>query len=162
MEYPSYLIHFNRNHSPKNGQFTNGDGDGDGSKDERGRHGRYKPEAIGNHGDRSSVSSDDPQQKMQKFAIKSGLKLAVRGGKWVAGKAFARTKLGKQFNQIKGEWVSVGRYALANTDLKKAMASSNWSNYSTDLKTKKDKFVDKIYDKAAGSINKKVNKYMEE
>lgn len=26
----AYLIHFNRNHSPKNGQFTSGDGDGDG------------------------------------------------------------------------------------------------------------------------------------
>jgi hypothetical protein len=30
MLYPNYLIHFNKNHSPKNGQFTNGDGDGDG------------------------------------------------------------------------------------------------------------------------------------
>lgn len=26
----SYLMHFNRNHSSKNGQFTSGDGDGDG------------------------------------------------------------------------------------------------------------------------------------
>ena len=30
MYYPDYLVHFNKNHSPKNGQFTSGDGDGDG------------------------------------------------------------------------------------------------------------------------------------
>ena len=32
-----YLIHFNKNHSPKNGQFTFGDGDGDGQLNERQR-----------------------------------------------------------------------------------------------------------------------------
>lgn len=30
MSYPTYLVHFNRNHDSKNGQFTYGDGDGDG------------------------------------------------------------------------------------------------------------------------------------
>ena len=30
MSYPTYLVHFNKNHSPKNGRFTSGDGDGDG------------------------------------------------------------------------------------------------------------------------------------
>lgn len=30
MSYPDYLIHFNKNHSSKNGQFISGDGDGDG------------------------------------------------------------------------------------------------------------------------------------
>lgn len=30
MAHSNYLVHFNKNHSPKNGQFTNGDGDGDG------------------------------------------------------------------------------------------------------------------------------------
>jgi hypothetical protein len=29
-KYPNYLIHYNKNHSSKNGQFTRGDGDGDG------------------------------------------------------------------------------------------------------------------------------------
>ena len=28
--YPDYLIHYNKNHSKANGQFTSGDGDGDG------------------------------------------------------------------------------------------------------------------------------------
>lgn len=30
IKYPSYLVHFNKNHSDKNGQFISGDGDGDG------------------------------------------------------------------------------------------------------------------------------------
>lgn len=30
MEYPTYLIHYNKNHSKANGQFVSGDGDGDG------------------------------------------------------------------------------------------------------------------------------------
>lgn len=29
-QYPSYLIHYNKNHSKANGQFVSGDGDGDG------------------------------------------------------------------------------------------------------------------------------------
>lgn len=32
--YPSYLIHFNKNHSKANGQFISGDGDGDGIVDD--------------------------------------------------------------------------------------------------------------------------------
>lgn len=28
--YPDYLVHYNKNHSKKNGQFVSGDGDGDG------------------------------------------------------------------------------------------------------------------------------------
>lgn len=33
--YPSYLIHYNKNHNPKNGQFAPGDGDGDGQVGDR-------------------------------------------------------------------------------------------------------------------------------
>jgi hypothetical protein len=169
MEYPSYLIHFNRNHSPKNGQFTSGDGDGDGASDERGRHGRYKPEAIGTNGNQSSVSIDgndfqqkvyEFQQKAQKFAIKGGLKLSVKAGTWITGKAFVRTKLGKQYNQIKKDWISVGKYTLANTDFNKAMKDSNWSNYRAELNVKKNRFTNKIYDKAAGKLNNKLNEYL--
>ena len=34
MYYLDYLIHYNKNHNPKNGQFTSGDGDGDGIVDD--------------------------------------------------------------------------------------------------------------------------------
>ena len=38
MYYGNYLVHFNDNHSSKNGQFIRGDGDGDGQIDERHRY----------------------------------------------------------------------------------------------------------------------------
>lgn len=34
MTYPSYLVHFNRQHDPKTGKFTYGDGDGDGVRND--------------------------------------------------------------------------------------------------------------------------------
>lgn len=43
MAYPNYLIHYNKNHSKKNGQFVSGDGDGDGTADE---HHRYSKNGI--------------------------------------------------------------------------------------------------------------------
>lgn len=43
MGYPSYLIHYNKNHSKKNGQFVSGDGDGDGTADE---HHRYSKNGV--------------------------------------------------------------------------------------------------------------------
>lgn len=147
-EFGNYLCHFNRNHSKKNGQFTFGDGDGDGTSDERGRHGRYKPEAIGNH--------DEPSTQ---YINKTTLKLGVKAGTWLAGKAFVGTKLGKQYNQLKKDWISVGRYTLANTDLKKAMKDSNWNNYSKELRDKKNRFTEKMYDKATNALNKGIDKY---
>lgn len=30
MNYPTYLVHFNKNHDPKSGRFAPGDGNGDG------------------------------------------------------------------------------------------------------------------------------------
>ena len=41
----SYLIHFNKNHSPKNGQFVSGDGDGDGSTNDRNSDANKKKKA---------------------------------------------------------------------------------------------------------------------
>lgn len=141
-QFGNYLCHFNRNHSKKNGQFTFGDGDGDGSSDERGRRGRYKPEAIGN--------GNQPQvQYVSKGVVKSIAKI----GKWAAGKAFAMTKWGKQYNEIKQNCIDVGKYTLDNTDLSKSLSASNFGS----LKTQKDKFVDKMYDKATNAINKKLN-----
>ena len=57
MYYPDYLIHYNKNHSPKNGQFTSGDGDGDGisndhahrSKNPRKKKGQYSAKIENYH-----------------------------------------------------------------------------------------------------------------
>lgn len=43
MSYPSYLIHYNKLHSKKNGQFISGDGDSDGVADE---HHRYSKNGV--------------------------------------------------------------------------------------------------------------------
>ena len=43
MSYPSYLIHFNKNHSSSTGQFISGDGDGDGVIDD---HHNYKKNKL--------------------------------------------------------------------------------------------------------------------
>ena len=40
MEYPTYLVHFNKNHSKANGQFISGDGDGDGIIDDHAHRGK--------------------------------------------------------------------------------------------------------------------------
>ena len=39
----TYLIHYNKNHSKANGQFTSGDGDGDGVVDD---HHNYKKNKV--------------------------------------------------------------------------------------------------------------------
>lgn len=44
----SYLIHYNKNHSSKNGRFTSGDGDGDGiANDHANRSKKSNPSASG-------------------------------------------------------------------------------------------------------------------
>lgn len=42
MTYPDYLVHFNQNHSSKNGQFISGDGDGDGISNDHANQGKKK------------------------------------------------------------------------------------------------------------------------
>lgn len=42
MNYPDYLVHFNKNHSTKTGQFTEGDGDADGLTDDRHNYSQNK------------------------------------------------------------------------------------------------------------------------
>ena len=56
MAYPSYLIHYNKNHSKANGQFVRGDGDGDGTADE---HHRYS---------KNGITNDHKNQKYKKMS----------------------------------------------------------------------------------------------
>lgn len=75
MSDPSYLVHFNKLHSSRNGRFINGDGDGDGIIDDH--HNQVTAESL-----RSTV-------KIGKFGAKT---------------IFSFTKLGKTLNPIKKEW----------------------------------------------------------
>lgn len=56
MSYPTYLIHFNKNHSSKNGRFVSGDGDGDGVLDD---HHNYSKNKVSNVSGGGSSSIDD-------------------------------------------------------------------------------------------------------
>lgn len=57
MSYPTYLIHFNKNHSSKNGRFISGDGDGDGIIDDH--HNYSKNKQAQSSGAGGSGSLDD-------------------------------------------------------------------------------------------------------
>ena len=88
--YPDYLVHFNKNHSPKNGQFTSGDGDGDGISDD--------------HAHRSKKPGKENRKKMTKsqkvslgFAIGTGVATAaIIGAKLVMD--YRNEKASKEFH----------------------------------------------------------------
>lgn len=71
MQYPSYLIHFNRNHSSKNGQFTSGDGDGDGTRNDH-SHRTVDERKISNRQYRNASKLFDVQRSMIKTTPTKG------------------------------------------------------------------------------------------
>lgn len=130
--YPSYLIHFNKNHSKANGQFVSGDGDGDGRGDE---HHRYTKTGY-------NTSNNGPPQ--QQIVNSQQLKLGAAAGKWLAGKAFCATKFGKLFKD--GSAAAVGKIFLKSTGLDKIWKDTGFSN---DIAKAKER----MYNKAANKIN---------
>jgi len=68
--YGNYLVHFNHNHSRKNGQFTSGDGDGDGVVDD---HHNYSKNKVS--GETKSVSTGSKPKKTFK-EIRKDMKAA--------------------------------------------------------------------------------------
>lgn len=118
-----YLIHFNGNHSSRNGQFVSGDGDKDGVIDDHHNYARNK------------VS----EQEVDGEVNANTLATICTTGRRLAGFAFSKTKIGKP-------------YAAAIKELKKTvewdkmMKETNWNNY------KKEKSQN-FYQKAADFIN---------
>ena len=69
----SYLIHFNKNHSSKNGQFVSGDGDSDGVRDDH--HNYSKNEVTSPDGKGvSKPLSRYTGEKAEKYLKKDGIK----------------------------------------------------------------------------------------
>ena len=133
--YPSYLIHFNKLHSRKNGQFVSGDGDGDGRGDE---HHRYTKTGY-------NTSNNGPPQQVVNA---QQLKLAAGIGKWMAGKAFAKTNFGKL---VKESHVSdVAKDMVKMCSLDKMYEQSG-------VKSSVDSLKEKAYQKTANRINKTYN-----
>ena len=81
--YGDYLIHFNKNHSPKNGQFVSGDGDGDGIVDDH----HYK---------KLDKMSDKKLYKTLKKEVQSKRsKIHGSGNRWMS-----QTPIGKKSQKI--------------------------------------------------------------
>lgn len=135
MTYPSYLVHYNKNHSKSNGQFVSGDGDGDGIADE---HHRYTKTEY-------NTSNNGPPQQVVNA---QQLKLAAGIGKWMAGKAFAKTNFGKL---VKESHVSdVAKDMVKMCSLDKMYEQSGVKSSMASLK-------EKTYQKTANRINKTYN-----
>lgn len=136
-KYPTYLVHFNKNHSSKNGQFTFGDGDGDNIRDD---HHNYAK----NKGDLADTQTDGGVSGSE---LKSVAELLSVPGRFIAGKLFSLTTAGKLVN-----------YVNKNLGWKNFTKDSNWKNYKAEqkanVKRKVDKLTDPLYDKAANFLNK--------
>lgn len=79
--YPTYLVHFNKNHDPKNGQFDFGDGDGDGIADDHAHRSKKKSGVSLNPVkniktiERAKEVNSDDYKKHQDTVIKKGTTL---------------------------------------------------------------------------------------
>ena len=143
--YPDYLVHFNKLHSKKNGQFVSGDGDGDGTGDEHHRYTKSGYSAKSSHPTQSHQSQSPPQQQV---VNSQQLKLVGGLGKWAAGKAFCATKFGKPFKD--GSMNAIGKMFVQSTGLDKIAKDMKLKESIADAKNK-------AYDKAANRINKTYN-----
>ena len=132
--YPDYLVHFNKLHSKKNGQFISGDGDGDGRGDE---HHRYTKSGYN--------TQSQPQQQVVNTQM---VKMGAAAGKWVAGKAFCATKLGKQLKNGVGS--EIGKMLVKSTGLDKI-----WKDAGFDKDVARIK--ENTYAKTANKINSTYN-----
>ena len=68
MYYPDYLVHYNKNHSPKNGQFTSGDGDGDGISNDHAHRSKKKASKRSPAKNATSKKATSRRKKMESDA----------------------------------------------------------------------------------------------
>lgn len=121
----NYLCHFNKNHSPKNGQFTSGDGDGDG------------------------IANDHANQKEKKkkgLSRKAKVGLAIAGGvvgtaAMVAGaiglgKEFSNANMGKKLGDatIKGMQSKGNSFTINKSNVPLLEATTKTSRDNKEFK----------------------------
>ena len=174
----AYLMHFNKLHSKKNGQFISGDGDSDGKVDE---HHRYtkgasnyitKATLSGNSKKEIATRVKEKYNKTYSYDLKPkakqqttidgpvtkemagiGLKLGGGFGKWIAGKAFCSTQFGKGLTTT---WKYTKKYANLDKIFKDVKISD-----LTGTDKLKTNIHDKMSEKTAGAANKLYKKYKE-
>ena len=146
--YPDYLVHFNGNHSSKNGQFINGDGDNDGIVDDHHHYSKNKGDLSDVHKQQAKAIASD--KRVQRLAGKA----VVGAGKIAAGFAFSKTKLGKTLKEA--NYKAVTKEFLKTTGLDKLYVDTGFKNDVNDFK---NKVYDTVGSKASNVANKAIDKY---
>ena len=94
--YSNELMHFNKNHSPANGQFTTGDGDGDGIVDDH--RNQYKIDKKVTKDNIAVITANRKRNKIVDKAIRTNDKVAKEKEKKIytafeeAAKEYKKTK----------------------------------------------------------------------
>lgn len=93
-----YLVHFNKNHSSKNGQFTSGDGDGDGVADD---HHNYAQNKKG-----KTSGSDTKKSNTNQSNAKSGKK-SITPKHVTKGKNYVKSRSGWTDKELERDWQGI-------------------------------------------------------
>lgn len=100
-----YLVHFNKNHSSKNGQFASGDGDGDGIADD---HHNYAKNKKG-----KTSGSDIKKSNTNQGTAKSGKK-SITPKHVTKGKNYVKSRSGWTDPDLERDWKGIkAGYAIA-------------------------------------------------
>lgn len=152
--YPDYLIHFNKNHSPKNGQFTSGDGDSDGVRDDH--HNYSKNKVTSPDGKNISVSkplSRYTGSKAEKYLKKDGIKKVRKIIKDEYIKKYGRTGRGKNLDEDERKYdiAYTKAYKKVSEQWKKESRLAPWQDEEFDNRMKKE--LSKMVDLTGNSNN---------
>ena len=111
MYYPDYLIHYNKNHSPKNGQFTSGDGDGDGiSNDHAHRSEKKKIKGSREEKLQKPINKGTYAMSTKTWKNNAGINLryvspnSLKAGYWIDADTGKRASFGNQWRRVPDEF----------------------------------------------------------
>ena len=154
MSYPSYLVHFNKNHSPKNGQFVSGDGDGDGVindyKNQKKNRYQYVDGSLTPKGKQRWARQyvKDVKKAQRKGLDTSNVQTPIESSKWVAKDTVSSILSALWFVQVSnygGVWFKKGKKFYNESEIDALLPTH--SGDSVYVKNGK-KFVDKVISEA--------------
>ena len=113
-----YLVHFNGNHSKRNGQFVNGDGDNDGIIDDHHNYSRNKKD-LSSNSNKSYVHPADVKDaaELAGTLVKTGANLYFnfsKTGRFIKGEASSLLNSGGFLKAGRQAARDVGTYDLVN------------------------------------------------
>ena len=117
-----YLIHYNKNHSSKNGQFTSGDGDGDGIANDHAHRSGNSSRRSGGSSNRNSSGGLTAQQKKNRRILGSGY--AMWGASFLA--TATTMTLGNLYAETDSKAALAGGIVSAAADI--ALTSAGLAN----------------------------------